>query len=154
MRQNPEERLAQQKLAEEATRLVHGDDYLRVCQLFSQMAFMGTMPAENEMISTLAQQPDELQLVIAQSKADLESIFDQLIDKIPALESRGQIKTMLAERSLKVITLIKDDTGHNLKRQTLENLSDLSNLSQISDSQQPLLLIIGKNTLRNLKYAS
>ena len=153
MRQNPEQRLAQQKLAEEATRLVHGDDYLRVCQLFSQMAFTGTMPAENEMISALARQPDELQLVISQSKADLESIFNQLIDKIPALESRGQIKTMLAERSLKVVTLIKDDTGHSLKRQTLENLSDLSNLSQISDSQQPLLLIIGKNTLRNLKYA-
>ena len=154
VRQNPEERLAQQKLAEEVTRLVHGDDYLKVCQLFSQIAFAGTMPAENEIISTLACQPDELQLVISQSKADLESIFDQLIDKIPALESRSQIKTMLAERSLKVMTLIKDGAGHNLKRQTLENLSDLSNLSQISDSQQPLLLIIGKNTLRNLKYAS
>ncbi len=154
MRQNPEQRLAQQKLAEEATHLVHGADYLKVCQLFSQVAFTGTMPAENGIINILARQPDELQLVISQSKANLESIFDQLIDKIPALESRGQIKTMLAERSLKVITLIKDGAGNNLKRQTLENLSDLSNLSRISASQQPLLLIIGKNTMRNLKYST
>ena len=112
------------------------------------------MPAENEISAALVCQPAELQLVISLAKAEPELIFEQLIDKIPALESRGQIKTMLAEQSIKVVSLTKDGSGTNLKRRTLENMTDLTNLNQISAAEQPLLLIIGKNTMRNLKYST
>ena len=100
----PKERPAQKKLAESVTRLTHGEDYVRYCQHISYLAFFKDADREHTQYyldKNLADvQPDALQITYSR-QPDAEKLMDQLVAKIPAVESRGRLKAMLAEKSLK-----------------------------------------------------
>ena len=152
-RQNPKGRPAQKKLAESVSRLVHGQEYGRYCQHVSYLAFFegaDRAHAQYYLDKKLADvQPDGLQIIIGK-KPSAEALMDQLVEKVPAIASRGRLKTMVAEKALKIVSLPADGSGPP-NRKTVTSLDELSSLTGHQAPETPLLLIAGKNAIRSLK---
>ena len=151
---DPSRRQAQKRLAQETTRLVHGDQDLRICQALSRLAFDNNAITSNEIADIdqlFSRQAQQRQLVISISgHNDLENILDELIHKVPSLESRGQIKRLLQANAIKVATLQAGKL--QLPESHLQTLSDLTALEAVflSEDRKPSIMIIGKNTIRSL----
>ena len=155
-RQNPKGRPAQKKLAEATTQLIHGDDYCRYCQHISYLAFFDDADGEHaqyyidEKLASV--QTDELQIILSR-QADPEKLIDQLLEKIPLIESRGRLKAMVAEKALKVVSLPQVGSPAIPHRRTLTSMEELTALADTQNPERPLLLVAGKNTVRSFKWA-
>ena len=143
-RQKPQTRPMQKQLADRTTRLVHGEKWLRICQIMAALAFGEASAADFEPI---ADQPDEYQLLI-DSQTTPSALIDQLIDKTASIDSRGQLKSLLGDGGLKVVC----QTDEGLTRQTPATADELAKLL-LDGHRRPLLIIAGKNTLRAVKYS-
>ena len=146
--QAPSQRLAQRELARASCHLVHGEDNLKLCQTFSQIAF-----SSDEALKTIALaeiealcelQSDKQTIIINQTEDPLEDFLNEMTEKLPQLDSRAQIKQLISSAGLKII--IK--TAGALQAQIIGDLAQLKDLLQ-DPKTSPFLVIAGKNTIRS-----
>ena len=152
-KQEPHRRWPQKALAEAVTRLVHGQADLELCQLLSELAFQKEIDREPAEINRiLNQEPADRRIELALDKDDSENnsdkCFDVLLEKIDHLNSRAQIKTLLKDKAIKVVSWESQTATAAKKTQGLEDFLNNFGRSPISANH---LLIIGKNTLRLLE---
>ncbi|MYB40042.1 tyrosine--tRNA ligase [Candidatus Saccharibacteria bacterium] len=141
---DPAGRAAQRRLAESVTAAIHGADNLRICRAFAQLAFPGSRKDKG----ADADWPDVLELEPAARKIRLGDgtgswqpavLFDELLSKLPGVESRTQIKELLDNKAVKVVVKNAEDT--DLSIQPLDS-------RRTALGGEPVLIIIGKNTIR------
>ena len=141
---DPAGRPAQRRLAESVTTAIHGADNLKICRAFARLAF----PNAQRDKSAGADWPDFLELEPAERKIRLgsrdgswqpEVLFEELIAKLPGVDSRTQINELLSNKAVKVV--IKDGGSGDLSVQPLDS-------QQTALTGEPVLIIVGKNTIR------
>ena len=155
---NPAGRAAQRKLAEETTVLVHGDKNLKICRLFAKLAF--ELPGQSietldygDVKKILEEEPEEYKVILRRTPANtgdpLENLFDELLKKIPALESRSQLKELVKNKAIKFIAS-SNDSFYEIK--SLNELRDQKEYLMSIRAKTLILILIGKNTIRATGY--
>ncbi len=158
---NPAGRAAQRKLAEETTTLVHGDKNLRICQLFAKLAF--ELPVQSieilnhsDIKKILEEEPEERKIVLRRTPTDasdpLENLFDELLKKIPALESRAQLKELVKNKAIKFVTNSSSANDPAYETKSLNELRDQKEYLMSIRAKKLILILVGKKTIRAAGY--
>lgn len=141
---NPSKRLAQNELAQNITQLVHGLKNLQLSQLFSQLAFKKLIQIPESTSKILSSLSLKQQIIVQES---LDQTLDDLVNKTPLIESRAQIKQLLSNQAVKIVL----ENKGQLSFQTPKTLTEMQ-AALFNENQKAILIVLGKNTIRSLKY--
>lgn len=157
---DPAGRAAQRRLAEEVTRLVHGDKNLKISKLFAELAFgLSEPPSHQNMQTILKDEPKERKVILRRPQSDgqsadpFENLFDELLKKIPSLESRVQIKELIKSKAIKfVVENHQNPTDPPYEIKSLNELQSQREYLMSVRNQKLILIVVGKNTIRATGY--
>lgn len=147
--ENPAQRATQKALAAEVTKLVHGENNLRICELFSRLVFGRNEQKldKQEFADILSSEPAERKISLAEG-----AIAEQIIAKIPRIQSRAQIKEMLSNKAFKIVSYAAESGTLAIK--IPKDSQELEESLSVTSTQKPLLLVTGKNAVRAVECST
>ena len=102
---DPSKRIAQTRLAQEITKLVHGQSKLDLCRFFAKAAFSKATIAQDVWGKFRQTQTEQGRIVLKAENGLYSSnaILEEIVKKIETLESLTKAKQLLKENALKII---------------------------------------------------
>ena len=143
----PEERVAQIALAEWMTSLVHGEETRHLCRMAASLAFARrTVTTDAQTINNMQDlfNVEATKIILSRHNPHSQHDYDELIAKIPALTSRRQVKEMLQAQAIKCIYVDNETKTLHIETELPVGVPD----------KKPLLIVVGKNTIRGFEIQS
>ena len=141
---DPAGRAAQKKLAESVTAAIHGRDNLEICRTFARLAFPNAQTDNGgaDWQKALALEPEERKISLGGQAGSWqpEVLLDELVGRLPGIDSRTQAGELLNNKAVKVVV---NKLGGLIVHPLDSRQTDLDD--------EPILIVVGKNTIRAVR---